>query len=139
MGYDATVEGVTELTDGMKITIIPNQVPIQAYHQLNVNGLGGKYMYRMGANGGKNTSQFAQRAWGIAGVPITLTYSAAQTCWIADVPVPEPENIGAVSMQSGTATSLKVTTLLLTNGTDYGDTLPTTVGAAGKIFFKKVT
>ncbi len=139
MGYDATVEGVTELTDGMKLTIIPDKAPIMAYYSLNVNGLGAKSIYRTNEKGLPANDPMSQQGWGEAGVPVTITYSVKGSKWIADVPFPTPAGIGAIAMQGGMASGLKVEALLLTKNSDYGDSLPTSVGAAGRIFFKKVT
>lgn len=73
--YTATVEGVTELTVGMQITIIPNKLSQSTAPTLNVNGLGAKGLRALT---GYNTAACVQGAfigWIAPSRPITVKYN----------------------------------------------------------------
>lgn len=79
MAYKADIEGVSELTVGMKITIIPHITkPVQTgTSTLNINDLGAKgIMLPVGAN--QLTSDIDEE-FIIEGVPVTLEYTG--TLW----------------------------------------------------------
>ena len=83
--YTATIDGITALTTGMKITIIPHVVSTTTTPTLNVNGLGAKTIrmpvtYNTGA-----TSGGAIAAWLTKSRPVTLQYNG--TYWLTvDLP-----------------------------------------------------
>lgn len=77
VAYTATVEGVTELYNGLIITIIPKVVSASTAITLNVNGLGAK-MVRLPLsfnNAAMNAPKL--ETYFTAGRPITLQYDAA--------------------------------------------------------------
>lgn len=80
VAYTATVDGVTELTPGMQITIIPDTLSQSTGPTLNVNGLGAKGLRMLT---GYNTAAGVQGAftgWIVANRPITVKYNGAY--WI---------------------------------------------------------
>lgn len=74
--YTATVDGVTELTNGLEITIIPNMTSIKAAVKLNLNGLGAKNIRAKidGYNSGNSGTIAAFDKWIGEQVPITIRY-----------------------------------------------------------------
>lgn len=99
--YTATIDGITALTNGMKITIIPHAVSTTTTPTLNVNGLGAKYIrmpvaYNTGASTGG-----AIAAWLTKSRPVTLQYNG--TYWLT-VDLPRPSALylnGVVPIANG--------------------------------------
>lgn len=83
ISYTATVNGVSELYDGLEITVIPNTASAQPAITLNVNGLGAKNV-RAKINGYNSANSGAIAAfdkWFGEGAPITLRYVAKFDNW----------------------------------------------------------
>lgn len=77
VAYTATLEGVTELTNGMLVTIIPEITSTSTAITLNINGLGAK-MVRLPLS--FNNAAMASpklETYYTAGRPLTLQYDAA--------------------------------------------------------------
>lgn len=99
--YTATVDGITALTNGIKITIIPHAASTTTTPTLNVNGLGAKYIrmpvtYNTGASSGG-----AIAAWLTKSRPVTLQYNG--TYWLT-VDMPKASALylhGTVPIENG--------------------------------------
>lgn len=79
--YEVTIDGVTELTIGMLITIIPHVSSSSTTPRLNVNSLGPKYIRRRYSDTNRSTTIGYTNAWLFSGVPQLLQYDG--TYWIA--------------------------------------------------------
>lgn len=99
--YTATVAGITSLSAGVSFVMIPHTVSTTSSPKLNVNSLGEKSIRRRVSNcTGTFYNASAPNDWLTAGKPITVTYDGE--CWIADLPVPNANDImGAVSIANG--------------------------------------
>lgn len=79
--YTATVDGVTELYNGLTIIVIPNVTSTGWEHTLNVNGLGAKDITRMGSiHSGWNdygNVEYILKAEN----PVIMTYNSYQDAW----------------------------------------------------------
>lgn len=101
--YTATVDGMTALTNGMKVTIIPHTVSTTTAPTLNVNSLGAKTIRMPIAYNTSTTSAGAVAAWLAASKPVTLEYNG--TYWIT------------IGLTRPTATSLSGTVAIANGGT----------------------
>lgn len=82
VAYTATVPGITSLTAGAKLIIMPNRSSSTQIPTLNVNGLGAAYIVRR-SEGFDPPYVFNQNPyWFQAGVPMLLVYSG--TYWIVE-------------------------------------------------------
>ena len=99
--YTATVAGITSLSAGVSFVMIPHTVSTTSSPKLNVNSLGEKSIRRRVSNcTGTFYNASAPNDWLTAGKPITVTYDGE--CWIADLPVPNANDImGTVSIANG--------------------------------------
>lgn len=98
--YTATVTGVTALTNGLTLTIIPNTVSTTVSTKLNVNGLGEKSIRMRTGYNTSSTSNAAVANWLAAGKPIQLQYDGAY--WIADLQRTFANSIsGTVAVENG--------------------------------------
>lgn len=78
--YTATVPNVTELTKGMKITIITHTASTTTAPTLNVNGLGAVSIRRRISNISTTVQTGYANSWLASGKPFTLEYDG--TYWI---------------------------------------------------------
>lgn len=98
--YTATVEKVTELTVGMKITIIPHVVSAAASPTLNVNGLGAKYIRQRLSTNTSATASGPSATWLVANKPVTVMYNG--TYWVAELTRPDASKLyGTVPLANG--------------------------------------
>lgn len=81
--YTATVAGVTALTTGLTITIIPSVVSTSISAKLNVNGLGDKYIRQSTTNNTTTGLVPKNAGWMAANKPITIQYDGTQWKTIA--------------------------------------------------------
>lgn len=79
--YVATVEGITALTTGLMITVIPHVVSTSTTPTLNVNGLGAKQIRRQLSTSTAGTTAGSSASWLTANKPVLLQYNG--TYWIA--------------------------------------------------------
>ena len=79
--FTATIDGITELTIGMLITIIPHRVSSSSSPTLNVNGLGAKGICRRYSYTNSSVTAGYTTAWLSSGDPQLLQYDG--TYWIA--------------------------------------------------------
>ena len=85
--FTATIDGVTELTVGMLITIIPHTASTSTSPTLNVNELGAKGIRRRYSYTNSSTATGYTSSWLSSGDPQLLQYDG--TYWIA-VGAPKP-------------------------------------------------
>lgn len=76
--YTATVAGVTALTNGLTITIIPNKTSTNISAQLNLNSLGAKYIRQSTTNNTTTGLTPKNAGWMAANKPITIQYDGTQ-------------------------------------------------------------
>lgn len=79
--YVATVEGVTALTNGLTLTVIPHVVSTSTTPTLNLNGLGAKQIRRQQSTSTAGTTAGPSASWLTANKPVTLQYNG--TYWVA--------------------------------------------------------
>lgn len=87
VAYTATVDGMTALTVGMKVTIIPSVNSASTAPTLNVNGLGAKYIRMPVTYNTSATSVGALATWLVKGKPIVVEYDG--TYW-KTISMPRP-------------------------------------------------
>ena len=98
--YTATVDKVTELTVGMKITIIPHVVSAATAPTLNVNGLGAKTIRQRLSTNTSATASGASANWLAVDKPVTVMYNG--TYWVAELTRPDASKLyGAVPLANG--------------------------------------
>lgn len=79
--FTATIAGVTELTVGMLITIIPHTASVTTTPTLNINGLGAKGIRRRYSYANSTVTSGYLTTWLSSGDPQLLQYDG--TYWIA--------------------------------------------------------
>lgn len=98
--YTATVDGVTELVVGMRITIVPHVVSTTLTPTLNINGLGAKYIRMAGTYNTATNVNPVIESWLSAGKPVTVTWDGTQ--WETDIQRPNAQSLsGIVPVASG--------------------------------------
>lgn len=99
--YTATVDGVTSLDVGTRITIIPNRNSASTSPTLNINSLGDYAIQMPVAYNSYSTSVGATATWLVADTPITLMYNGEY--WITvDMPRASAQYLqGTVPVSSG--------------------------------------
>ena len=99
--YTATVDGITALTVGAKITIIPHTRSTAFAPTLNVNGLGAKAIRMPVTYNTSTTSNGPIEGWVVANKPVTVQYDGSY--WVTiDVPRPSAQYLyGAVPIANG--------------------------------------
>lgn len=80
VAYTAAVTGVTALSAGLEIQIIPDRVSASTTPTLNVNNLGAKGIRLLTGSNTSATATGAMAAWLSAGKPVTVKYNG--TYWI---------------------------------------------------------
>lgn len=98
--YTATAPGVTELTIGLTLVIIPDTASTNVSVKLNVNGLGEKYIRLLTGYNTTTTTAAAVAAWMSANKPIQVRYNG--TYWIADLQRASANAIsGTIKIENG--------------------------------------
>lgn len=99
--YTVTVEGITALTVGTRLTIIPHVVSAAVQPTLNVNGLGAKAIRMPVTYNTSTTSVGSIDTWLVKGKPVTVVYNG--TYWItSDLPRPSAQYLyGSVPVLNG--------------------------------------
>lgn len=115
--YTVVADGLTELYDGLKITIKPHVNATVSNITLNVNELGAKRVYR---RNGEDTSAVVQNTdlWLKADIPVSLTYSATLNAFLVD-----GGGAGGGSGEAGGAGLTKMIPLPLITATEEGQTV----------------
>ena len=104
VAYTATVEGITELYNGLTITIIPNMLSASKNTTLNVNNLGAKQLRCSigGYNYGNSGTIAALDGWLGADSPVTIQYKAKFDNWQTIIPRPSVTGLyGTVKVEQG--------------------------------------
>lgn len=116
--YTATVDGISTLTAGMKVTIIPHVTSTTTSPTLNVNSLGVKSIRMPITYNSSATSVGAVTTWIVKNVPITVEYDG--TYWkTISCPRPSAQHLyGTVPVSNGGTglTSVTANSFLLGNG-----------------------
>lgn len=99
--YTATIDGITALTKGMIITIIPHTVSTTTAPTLNLNSLGAKTIRMPVAYNTSLTTGGGVSSWLAANCPITLQYNG--TYWLTvGLQKPSAQNLyGTVPVANG--------------------------------------
>lgn len=98
--YNATVEGVTALTKGMMITIIPDKTSAATIPSLNVNGLGAKNIKQRLSLNTSLTVGAATDSWMIANKPLPLLFDG--TAWVTITGRPAASTLyGTTAIENG--------------------------------------
>lgn len=86
VSYTATIEGITELYNGLTITVIPNINSTQANITLNLNGLGAKNVrMTLPFSSGNSGALATVNTWFSSEAPMTLRYHAKMNTWKSDL------------------------------------------------------
>lgn len=105
VAYTATVEGVTELTNGMLLTIIPAIDSTSTAITLDVNGLGAKKVRLSLSTNTETMVQPSNSSFYANGRPVTLQYDAdfLSGMWrvVGHERVPGSDIYGAVPVENG--------------------------------------
>lgn len=117
--YTATVDGISALTAGMKVTIIPHVTSTTTSPTLNVNSLGAKSIRMPITYNSSATSVGSVTSWIVKNIPITVEYDG--TYWkTISCPRPSAQYLyGTVPVDSGGTGLSSVTSnsFLVGNGT----------------------
>ena len=117
--YTATVEGITELTNGQLLVMIPHTRSTSATPTLRINGGTISFIKRFGTGSSMTWMGGASTMWLEAGIAVLLVYS--NSYWFAQaLPKPEAYDLsGTVKVENGgTGTaSLTAGSYLVGNGT----------------------
>ena len=98
--YTATIDGVTALTKGMMITIIPDKTSAATIPSLNVNGLGAKNIKQRLSLNTSLTVGAETDAWMIANKPLPLLFDGTQ--WVTITGRPAATTLyGTTAIENG--------------------------------------
>ena len=98
--YTATIDGITSLTIGMKVTIIPHVVSASATPTFNLNSLGAKYIRMPLSTNTSTCANLPSTTFLTKGKPVTLTWDGVQ--WETDVQRPTAQQLyGSVPIANG--------------------------------------
>lgn len=116
--YTATVDGISALTAGMKVTIIPHVTSTTMSPTLNVNNLGAKSIRMPITYNSSTTSVGSVTSWIVKNIPITVEYDG--TYWkTISCPRPSAQYLyGTVPVGNGGTglTSVTANSFLIGNG-----------------------
>lgn len=98
--YTATIEGVTELYNGLQFVMLPHTNSTTTSVKLNVNGLGAKVIRQRLSTNTSIGVVGATDNWIVANKPITVTYNG--TAWMVELVRPDANNLyGTVKVENG--------------------------------------
>lgn len=98
--YTATLDGVTELTVGLSIILVPAMTSTSTSAKLNLNGLGAKMMRLSLAAYTSSTIAPANVGFFASGKPVQLTYNG--TFWVTSIVRPNADDLyGTLSIAKG--------------------------------------
>ena len=100
IAYTATVDGVTALTVGLELMLVPNMNSAAINPKLNVNGLGDKYLRCPVTSNNATTSTAVNANWLYAGKPVKVRWNG--TFWVTDIPRVDANTLyNAVPVEKG--------------------------------------
>lgn len=98
--YTATLDGITALTVGLTIVLVPNMTSTSTVPKLNLNSLGAKNMRLSLAAATSSTTAPASASFFSSGKPVQLTYNG--TFWVTSIIRPYASDLyGAVPVANG--------------------------------------
>lgn len=98
--YTATIDGVTELYNGLQFVILPHTNSTTTSVTLNVNGLGAKVIRQRLSSNTSMGVVGATANWIVANKPVTVTYNG--TAWMVELVRPDANNLyGTVNVENG--------------------------------------
>ena len=98
--YTATIDGVTELYNGLQLNLLPHANSTTTSVTLNVNGLGAKLIRQRLSSNTSIGVVGATDNWIVANKPITVTYNGQ--AWMAELVRPDANNLyGTVKVENG--------------------------------------
>lgn len=98
--YTVTIDGVTELYNGLQFIMLPHTNSTTTSVKLNVNGLGAKLIRQRLSTNTSIGAVGASDNWIVANKPVTVTYNG--TAWVAELTRPDANNLyGTVKIQNG--------------------------------------
>ena len=103
ISYTATADWVTELYNGLEITVIPSMSSVQPNITLNVNSLGRKQVRMTLPVNSNNAGVLAtENGWFSENAPMTLRYHAETDTWKSDLQCQSAQSLyGQVPVQKG--------------------------------------
>lgn len=103
IAYTATLDGITELFDGLKITIIPDRISASRDVSLNLNNLGAKRVrVTLPFNSSNAGTQPSRPTWLGANSPLELTYHSRFNTWKTELQMASGSDLyGKVPIQGG--------------------------------------
>lgn len=120
--YTVTVDGLTELTAGMQLVVIPHTVSTTKTPTLNVNGLGAITIQRgYSTTSGSRVSGY-NTSWLAANIPLLLLYDG--TSWVvSNMPRPTAADLsGTLTVAKGGTGATTAAEALTKLGITYGNT-----------------
>ena len=101
--YTATVNGITELYNGLTLILITHTRSTTYAPTFNLNGLGEKPLKRLMADDSSGTASGSSTYWLYRSVPMLISYSEPHSAWIIHtMPKTSADDIlGAVPVTSG--------------------------------------
>lgn len=98
--YTATIDGVTELYNGLQFVMLPHTNSTTTSVTLNVNGLGAKLIRQRLSTNTSTGVVGATANWIVANKPITVTYNGQ--AWMVELVRPDANNLyGTVKVENG--------------------------------------
>lgn len=155
IAYYATKNGVSNLTNGLKITIIPNTTNTSANPTFNLNGLGARNI-KLPLSTNTTATSTLPNGYMVANHPIELMYDSEGGFWKAinnqkqsatglygSVPIANGGHGGTTAQEARTNLGITPANIgalptVLVKGTHYNTSLPS-AGNKGRIFFKVIT
>lgn len=152
--YHITVNGITELYNGLEVTVVPNMTNVEANPTLEVNNLGTKTI-KLPLSTNTSATVTTPVSFIVAGRPIKLVYDSTGGIWktVDKQKTSANDLYGSVPISNGgfggttaaeARTNLEITPAnigalptVLVEGEHYGTELPS-LGTKGRIFFKVI-
>ena len=153
VNYYATMDGITELYNGLEINIVPNITNTSTAPKLNLNGLGAKTI-KLPLSTTTSSTVTAPASFFVGSRPVKLMYDSKGSIWktvdkqktsasdlYGSVPIENGGHGGTTPQEARTNLGITPANIgalptVLVSGTHYGTKTPT-AGTKGRIFFVK--